>query len=129
MINFLLVNSKLSSFSEMNDYFNEKNDISIDAASSGEDAFKIINSKKIDLIIADNQLSDMSGIEFVKKCITINFMLNCVLTGTKSPEQFHEDTEGLGILMQIPPKPGKDDSEKLLQYFNKIQKDILNLKK
>ncbi|OGP62327.1 MAG: hypothetical protein A2V65_05270 [Deltaproteobacteria bacterium RBG_13_49_15] len=37
-----------------------------------------------------------------------------------SPHDFHEASEGLGILMQLPPAPEKLDAEKLLKHLKTI---------
>ncbi len=39
-----------------------------------------------------------------------------------SSKDYHEESEGLGVLMQIPVNPGSEDGEKVLVYLNKILK-------
>ncbi len=89
-------------------------------ADSGKSALKIISNKTFDLVITDEMLSDMTGLQLVKELISISPMLNCAAISSLSSEDFHEAFEGLGILMQLPSVPGKDDIEKLLTHLNKI---------
>ncbi|MCK5229369.1 MAG: hypothetical protein KAR13_03835, partial [Desulfobulbaceae bacterium] len=73
-----------------------------------------------DLVIIDEKFSDMTGLEFAEKLVTVNPMMNCAMVSSLSPEDFHEATEGLGILMQLPLASGKEDAEKLLKHLNSI---------
>jgi hypothetical protein len=63
----------------------------------------------------------MTGIEFMKKLLSINPMINCAAVSLLSPEEFHEASEGLGVLMQLPVSPGKQDAQNLLQRLNDLK--------
>ena len=87
---------------------------------SGTAALLMIADNFFELVIVDDKLSDMSGIEFVRKMITKSPMVNCALASPLSTGKFHEATEGLGILMQLPLQPGRADAEKLLGHLRRI---------
>lgn len=129
MKQILAVSSDELVFNKMNQYLSKHEDVTVTSIHTGDEALKKIKDTSFDLVIAEETLSDMGGVDFVKKCIAINFMINCVLTGSKTPEKFHEDTEGLGVLMQLPASPNREDVEQLLKYLDKIQKDVINQKK
>jgi len=67
----------------------------------------------------------MTGIEFMKKLLPINPMINCAAVSPLPPEEFHEASEGLGVLVQLPVAPGKLDAENLLKRLD----DLKNLLK
>jgi DNA-binding response OmpR family regulator len=87
---------------------------------TGAAGLEQLKGKPLDLIIVDEQLDDMSGIDFVKQLVKVNPLANTTIVGTMADEEFHEVTEGLGVLMQLPPHPGEKDAEALLAVLAKI---------
>ena len=79
-----------------------------------------LRGKPIDLVIVDEQLEDMSGIEFVRRLVTVNPLANTAIVGALTEEDFHEATEGMGVLMQLPRQPKEQDAETLLGLMAKI---------
>ncbi len=51
--------------------------------------------------------------------------MNCAAVSSLSADDFHEASEGLGVMMQLPLEPDLKDAEKLVEYL----KTILNLTK
>jgi DNA-binding NtrC family response regulator len=87
---------------------------------SGDKALAAISAQGFDLLVADESLKDMTGLKLIKAVTTQQPLLNCALVSSLSPEEFHEATEGLGILMQLPPRPGMNEADQLLIHLNKI---------
>ncbi len=77
-----------------------------------------LNDGKIDAMIADEE-----NLAMVKNMIMLFPMLNTAIISDKKHEDFHEATEGLGILMQIPKLPEKDHA---MEFLKKLQ-HILNI--
>ena len=89
-------------------------------ASSGDEALEIINQKTFDLVISDEKLADMTGLAFVEKLVKINPMINCAAVSSLSKSEYHEASEGLGILMQLPAQPSQSDGQALMAYLKKV---------
>jgi len=89
------------------------------------DIFFRLKEETFDLIVIDEKLPEMNGLECIEKLISSNPMLNCAVISSLSPDEYHEASEGLGILMQLPEKPVKEDAAKLIDHLN----TILNLTK
>jgi two-component SAPR family response regulator len=87
---------------------------------TGAAGLLLLKGKKIDLVIVDEQLDDMSGIAFVKQLVKINPLVNTAVVSALTAEEFHEATEGLGVLMQLPIEPREKDAETLLTTLEKI---------
>jgi len=119
MIRILLVNSDKDSFSELAPAL-EENRVHISWAESGTTALSKIADETFDLAITDERLSDMTGLEFAEKLVSINPMMNCAVASSLSSGDFHEASEGLGILMQLTRVPDKTEAEKLLEHLNNI---------
>ena len=96
------------------------NDVEVSWAEGCEDVFSKIKETKFDLLVVDEMLSDIMGLKCVEKIVLENPFLNTAAISSLSPEEFHEESEGLGVLMQIPVNPVAEDGEKLLDYLNNI---------
>ena len=125
MINILLVTSERDSFSEFAKMLKQKDDVELSWAANGQEALEAISDNPVDLVIVNENIGDMTGIEFMKKLLPINPMINCAAVSPLPPEEFHEASEGLGVLVQLPVAPGKLDAENLLKRLD----DLKNLLK
>ena len=90
-------------------------------AESAKKALDIASVKAIDLIITDERLRDSTGLELVARLLTVNPMINCASVSHLSHESFHEASEGLGIMAQLPIHPGKEHAESLLHRLRQIK--------
>ena len=89
-------------------------------AATGSTGLALLAGRSMDLVIVDERLDDMSGIAFVGRLVKINPLVNTAIVGSLAEEAFHEATEGLGVLMQLPPRPTEADAEALLAELAKI---------
>ena len=90
------------------------------SAADGKAGLEELNAKPIDLVIVDEQLGDMTGIDFVKQVVKVKPLVNSAVVSILSAEDFHEATEGLGVLMQLPHRPQAGDAERLLAILTRI---------
>jgi DNA-binding NtrC family response regulator len=88
---------------------------------TGSQALCAVSEKVFDLLVADENLGDMTGLELIESVIAKQPMLNCVAVSSLSPSDFHEASEGLGVLMQLPVEPGKKEADQLLEHLSKIR--------
>lgn len=119
MIKVLFASQDKALFSDMIDGF-QNHGIQVNSALSGASALTLLAETSYDLLITDEVLPDMSGKALIEKTIRQNPLINCVAVSTLSHKDFHEEFEGMGVLMQFPTKPGKEDVQKLLDHLNKI---------
>ncbi len=119
MINILIASMDKLSLADLKEGF-EENNVRISWAKSCDSVIAMLQNNKFDLIVTDEKLINMNGIKCIEKLILFNPLLNCAAISSLSPNDFHEASEGLGILMQLPEKPGKEDAVKLLDHLNTI---------
>ncbi len=119
MISTLMVCENRNNLSELAETLKENN-VNIDWADSGNAALSMIKDKKFNLVITDEKLADMTGRKLVEEIISINAMMNCIAVSSLSPKDFHEEFEGLGVLMQLPHNPGKKEADDLIEYLKKV---------
>jgi CheY-like chemotaxis protein len=99
----------------------DKRDAQTMCLESGREALSAVSESVFDLLVADEHLGDMTGLELIESIITRQPMLDCALASSLSPGDFHEASEGLGILMQLPVEPGKQEADQLLEHLKKIR--------
>lgn len=121
MIDALLVGQERGRLSILEAAF-LKYGMAISHAESGQAATVKTAGQFFDLIVADEHLPDMTGLELSRKLILQNPMNNISVVSGLSHEDFHEASEGLGILMQLPPQPGSDTAGILIERLNNILK-------
>ena len=109
-----------SKFSALVTGLRRAHEVELVPAVTGTSGLAQLKSKRVDLVIVDEQLDDMSGIEFVKQLVAVNPLANTAIIGSMEAGDFHEATEGLGVLMQLPPRPSEADAEALLAVLAKI---------
>ena len=121
MLKLLLVSPDKDSLSGLASALMEHIDVDLLWAESGETALDIASETAIDLVVADERLGDTTGLEFAGRLLSVNPMINCACVSRLSPEKFHEVSEGLGLVAQLPVQPGEANAEELLQCLRYIK--------
>ncbi|MGB2688054.1 MAG: response regulator [Desulfobacterales bacterium] len=121
MIKMLLVTSEREPFSEFATVLKKKDDVELTWAASGQEALEAISGNPVDLVIVNENIGDMTGIEFMKKLLPINPMINSAAVSPLPSEEFHEASEGLGVLVQLPVDPGEFEAEDLLKRLKNLK--------
>ncbi len=116
----LFATKDISRFSELMDKLWHEQAIELAPAATGAAGIALLKGKLVDLVIVDEQLDDMSGIAFTKQLVKVNPLVNTAIVSTLTADEFHEATEGLGVLMQLPPQPTENDADALLAVLEKI---------
>jgi two-component SAPR family response regulator len=119
MISILMVSREKDTFAGIIEPF-AKADFKIYWASSGANTFSLLSEKTIDLVIVDENISDMTGRQFIEKVVMENPIINCVVSSSLGHKEFHETYEGLGVLMQFSVKPDKTEVQSLIEHMNLI---------
>ena len=89
-------------------------------ADTAQSAFDVMKDVTFDMVIVDEHLPDMSGVAFIRQLIMKNPMANCALFSSLSSEDFHESTEGLGIIGKIPLNFSVEDIKQLFDQLAQI---------
>lgn len=92
----------------------------IHQAKSRLEAMHLLREKRIDLVVIDETLSDVPGLELAKLVAREHPFVNCILVDGASPAGFHERTEGLGLLMQLPSPPDMADAKSIMSQLAAI---------
>lgn len=120
MPSILLVGRKSASLTNFVTELKAKKEIDVVQVDSGDAALSLINGKKIDVVIVTDSLADESPLSFVKILTKKHPLINCAMVSSLPQEEFHEITEGLGLLMQLPIESGALEAEKMVQLLESI---------
>jgi DNA-binding NtrC family response regulator len=115
----ILTNDK-SRFSELSEAIANRADCRLRWLDSVPEAMTEIGTAAPHLVIIDEEVDQLSCLAVAEKIIMRNAMVNMAVVSELGEEEFHEATEGLGILAGLPTRPGKADLEKLLAVMPRI---------
>jgi len=121
MIKLLLVTPDKGPFNEFALALAHNDDVELSWAESGQRALDMLSNTPFDLVVVDEKLGDMTGMEFIETLVSVNPMINCAAVSPLPSDEFHEISEGLGILAQLPVQPGASDAENLLKLLNHLK--------
>ena len=121
MLKLLLVSPDKDSLSAFASALVKDADVDLSWAESGERALEIASHANIDLAVTEERLGDMTGLEFAGRLLSVNPMITCASVSSLSAENFHEASEGLGLMAQLPIQPGKEHAEELLQRLRYLK--------
>lgn len=121
MLKLLLVSPDKDSLSGLASALEKDDNVDLSWAGSGARALEIILDTVVDLVVTDEKLGDMTGIEFARRLLSVNPVINCASVSPLSPKDFHEASEGLGLLAQLPTRPGEEDAKDLLQRLKNLK--------
>jgi len=119
MSRVLVVTEKRSAFSGMAQAI-EKEGSDIYWAKNGEESLDAVGKQPLDAVIVDESLEDMTGLALIERIVAVNPMINSALVSSLDKKAYHDASEGLGIVMQLPPEPKEADGERLMSKLNKI---------
>ena len=87
---------------------------------SGADALLAVRTASPDLVVIDLDLPDFKPLDVVAQLLMVNAMVNTAVLSPLSEAEFHEASEGLGILGRLPVKPGRGDAVDLLKKLRRV---------
>jgi len=120
MIDILTVSTKRSTFSAMTDFLNRQGGIRVLHARNGAEALDLIDKYAVTLVIADEDLGDMTGLVFAQRLVAADPLVYCAVASPLTAEGFHEASEGLGLLAQLPVSPVESDGEAVLNKLRRV---------
>ncbi len=120
MPNILIASSAMEAMAELTDFMARQDAVSLSLADGGSAALERVTRQRFDLVVMDETLADMSGLELARRLVVASPMANLALVSSLPAEAFHEASEGLGVLAQLPPSPGAEQSRELLAQLDRI---------
>jgi CheY-like chemotaxis protein len=120
MLKLLIITPDASGFADFARELTETGRLEIFWAETGVQALALLTRDPVDLVVADESLKDMTGLAFAEKLVSLNPMINCALVSSRPADEFHEISEGLGILAQLTPTPDRNQARNLIRHLENI---------
>ncbi len=114
MLRILLVTPRLDSLQGFADALASDPGVRLEQAASGAAALEVVGRAAPQLAIIDAGLPDTAPLDLVRKLLMVNALINTAVVSDLNEDQFHEASEGLGILGRLPVNPGRDEAADLL---------------
>ncbi|MCK9376634.1 MAG: response regulator [Syntrophobacterales bacterium] len=95
-------------------------EVKLENVVSGAEALEAVRTTAPHLVIIDADLPDTAPLDLVQKLLMVNALVNTAVVSPLSEEEFHEASEGLGILSGLPTEPGRSDAEGLLRKLRAV---------
>ena len=95
-------------------------EVQLEQVGSEVEALNVVRSDAPHLAIVDSELMDTEPLSLVRSLLLVNAMVNTAVVSPLSDQEFHEASEGLGILVRLPLIPGKSDAAELLHKLRQV---------
>lgn len=120
MHRILIVTPHRKSLDAFAGYLEESIDVQVAWAESGQAAIADVMKHPPLGVVIDENLLDMPGLDLVRLLLPINALINTVVISELPHEAFHEASEGLGVMAQLPPQPTPEDARSLLERLKRM---------
>ena len=120
MPRILIATDKPDRFEELAIALDSVKNVEILWAHDDEEALGKATAESPDLVIVDEYLGQVSGLQWIRRLMGINAFIHAAAVSSQPQDAFHEASEGLGIMAQLPPRPGKFEAELLLKTLNQL---------
>lgn len=120
MLHILLVTARRERIQSFAEGLSSNPDVCLDETAAGAQALNIVRTECPHLVIVDSVSADTDSLDLVRQMISVNAMVNTAVVSPLSDADFHDKSEGLGILCRLPPEPGGNDSKALLQKLREV---------
>ena len=120
MHRILIVSPHRSRLAEFAQSMAEQQDIQLAWAEDGKTAIADVMKHSPLAVIIDDNLLDMPGLDLVRRLLPINASIHMAVISDLSPEAFHEASEGLGLMAQLPLAPAKPDALEILSRLKRL---------
>lgn len=113
-LSIILISERQNQLSDFTDTLQRDGEVDLIAVPTFEEAILMIARQDPALIVVDEQVGNLAGLDLVRRLIEVNAFINTAVFSALSEEEFHRHSEGLGILARLPIQPEKKDARRLL---------------
>jgi DNA-binding response OmpR family regulator len=114
----LFISERLEKRSAFIHALQDNQKVNILTATSVEEGISMAEYYAPALIIVDEQVGALSGLEIVRRLIKVNAFLNTIVLSSLSDEDFQLHTEGLGILAKLSIQPGEKEADRVFDLLD-----------
>lgn len=120
MLNIILASNRPAALHIFTATLSSDPEVALNCVASGNEAMEAVSTSSPHLVVVDSYLPDIEPLSFVRKLLMVNAMVNTAVISLLDEEEFHEASEGLGVLGRLPVEPGGSDAVDLLQRLRNV---------
>jgi DNA-binding NarL/FixJ family response regulator len=120
MLQIVLATARPKSLQEFAEALVSTPGVQLKQVVSGAGILEAVRSSAPHLVVIDTTLPDAAPLELVNRLLMVNAMVNTAVVSPLAEEEFHEASEGLGVLRRLPEAPTKDDAADLLKKLRVV---------
>lgn len=124
MKKILIISERQEKLADFTKALEKDREVDLLTATAVEDAINMAEYHAPALIVVDEQVGDLSGVDLVRRLIGVNAFLNTAVLSALADEDFHLRSEGLGILARLPIQPGDKDALRMLELLRSLMSAI-----
>lgn len=115
MPHILIAADKADNFEALARALGSVKDVEISWAHDGRQALDKARAISPDLVIVDEYVGETNGLEWIRQLMGVDAFIHTAAVSRQPHDTFHQASEGLGIIAQLPPRPGEFEAELLLK--------------
>jgi DNA-binding NarL/FixJ family response regulator len=120
MLHIVLATARPKAMQAFAEALSSDPEVQLESVISGAEALEAVRTSAPHLVIIDAGLPDIGPLELVQKLLMVNATVHTAVVSPLSDEEFHEASEGLGILGRLPDAPGESDAAELLHKLRTV---------
>jgi DNA-binding response OmpR family regulator len=120
MLRILLTTARPEAFHSFSETLLSDSGVRLHQVASGAEALSAVRASSPNLVVIDSDLPDAKPLDLVMELLKVNAMVNTVVVSPLPEEEFHEASEGLGVLGRLPVEPGENDALEMLGKLRKV---------
>lgn len=102
----------------------ENGRIQVDWTADAAATLARVKAARPDLLIVDARLEGRDGFELCRKVLQVDAFVNMAAVSDLDDDEFHEASEGLGLVGRLPSRPAVADLERLLDLLDGVSPPI-----
>lgn len=115
-----LITTREDELAEFKNGLEEHGGLEVLAFTTGSAAVDAASKGVFVLAVVDENLPDLTPLDAVMGLMRVNAMINTVVISSMDKKEFHDKSEGLGILTQLTPLPGADDAKEVVRILGVV---------
>ena len=120
MLSIVLVTPEPHHFLELTKHLKSNPQVQISRVETRAEAVQIASTQTPALMIIDVQIENVPGLQVVRDLIMVNAGIHIAVVSEMPEAEFAAASEGLGILAQLKPNPGKSEACMLISTLEKL---------
>jgi DNA-binding response OmpR family regulator len=120
MLEIILVTSRPAALQAFADALTSARGVHLKKVQSGVETLLEVGAAAPQLVVIDSELPDTAPLGLVQRLLLVNAMINTAVITPLSEAEFHQQSEGLGILTNLPEVPGPHHAGDLLLKLRQV---------